>query len=141
MAKGAVLPARFGTIANSEREILEMLEAREAEFAGALDHVRGAVEIAVHLDVPASSTSPAPANEVSGRAYMYGLLSRQRDQDTAAEQVDSAVGQIARDSRARTPTSRAYLVSRQHVAEFVARTKALGLRISGPWPPYSFVTQ
>ena len=49
MARGPVLPARYGTVAATDCEIFDTLQARHDELVRTLDRVRGAVEFAVRI--------------------------------------------------------------------------------------------
>ena len=140
MDRGSLLPARFGTTAQDEREILQMLRDRRNELEAALERVRGAVEYAVHVDTGAEPVGASAAGGGTGVAYMRGLLAQRRHERELMERVESQLGDLARAVTVLSSTSLACLVPRERVSEFVARAETYALSISGPWPPYSFVT-
>lgn len=133
MDSAAVLPVRFGTTAQSDGEITAMLAAREGELARALERVRGAVEFAVHVE-PGAPEAPQDA-EKPGTAYMRGLLAR----DERRRELESRAGELVRARARRSASSFAYLVDRERADRFENLAGGLGLSITGPWPPYSFV--
>ena len=129
MAGTPLLPARFGTTADDDDAVKTMLAERRAEFLGTLQRVGDRVEYAVSAP-PAEDEPPQ-----TGTAYMERLLAR--EQSTRA--LEAAAGSLVCDVR-RTPHGTAYLVERDDAEAFVARAADLGLTVTGPWPPYSFVS-
>ena len=123
MARGPVLPMRFGSVTD---DVAGWLDAHEAEFRVALARVRGAVELGVRGD------DGPPAG--SGTEYMMRRV--------AVDRFHGPLAELARASvrRARAPHVGAYLVERGDVERFRARVRELdpGLVCTGPWPPYSF---
>ncbi len=132
MESGPLLPARFGTTAAQDAELEAMLRERHEELLRTLEHVGSAVELAIR---------PAPTEAVespqSGTEYMRGRLAQERQ----AEELERATAPLVRAQTRLANSARAYLVERRHVSEFVAEASALGLTITGPWPPYSFVAE
>jgi hypothetical protein len=125
MADRALLPVRFGTRVSDEDEVAAVLTERRDEFAAALEHVRGAVELAVRVQ-----PSGAPG-ELDAEHAVHGPL-RALARDTAIRPGDDLF-------RA------AYLVDRGTVGIFVRavrrlqeRNPGLAVLCTGPWPPYSF---
>ena len=126
----ALLPVRFGTRLAGETEAAAVLAERRDEFAAALDHVRGAVELSLRVQ------PTAPIGDVR-RAEL-------------AHAVHEPLHALARDSTLRPGDDllrAAYLVDRRLVGAAVAVVKRLqddhpelGLLLTGPWPPYSFAT-
>jgi Gas vesicle synthesis protein GvpL/GvpF len=137
MSRGTVLPARFGTTAETEHEIKAMLAERQLEFLEALSRVKGAVEFAIRVPPPPDPTQDQPD---SGTEYMNRLMDQSRQTTELAKQVEGAAQGLTISTR-RTARSLACLVSRQQASEFLARTRARGLTVTGPWPPYSFVAR
>jgi hypothetical protein len=135
MAAGPVLPARFGTTADADPELVTMLSTRQDELRASLDRVRGAVEIAIRVPAPS-----APAQDGSGTAYMLGRLAGDQQFRELAEQVEEATRGLVRAQTRRNNNSLAYLVEHDHVDAFVSTATSLGLTPTGPWPPYSFTT-
>jgi hypothetical protein len=158
MARGAVLPVRFGTTFAGDAEVSTMLSRSHDELAAALKSVRGAVELGVRAtwpttadDGPPSSPSAGTATS-AGTAYMEGRLDLNRRARALATKLDDELGELARASssrllaRAATPVVASYLVDHERVDEFRARVDELDgatdeaeVVCTGPWPPYSFV--
>jgi len=127
MAERALLPVRFGTRVSGEDEIAALLAERRDEFAAALEHVRGAVELAVRVQ-----PSGAPGS-LDAEHDVHGPL-RALARDTSIQPGDDLF-------RA------AYLVDRGGVGVFVRavrrlqeRNPGLAVLCTGPWPPYSFAS-
>ncbi len=136
MESGPLLPARFGTTADADAEIEAMLDDRHDELIRTLAHVGGAVELAIRpAPAETAETAEAPAPPQTGTEYMRDRLAQERQ----TEQLERATAAFVRARTRRANSARAYLVERRHVSEFVAQASALGLTITGPWPPYSFV--
>lgn len=136
MTSGPVLPARYGTVADRDEEIETMLAEREDEFTRGLDRVRGAVEIAIRTEPPASVPPDA-----SGTDYMRARLAQEHQDAALIKQIEDAAGGYVRARTRRSPTALAYLVEEEHVADFIHEAAQLGLTPTGPWPPYSFVNE
>jgi hypothetical protein len=152
MARGAVLPMRFGSVLDDDAAVVELLRARDAELRDALARVTGAIELGVRaawaVEEPPSGDRPV----ANGAAYLQGLMQRRRRASDLAERIDTPLSALARDSRRRLlvtpnlPLSGAYLVDQGRLEAFRARVAALDEEIgaaqivcTGPWPPYSFV--
>jgi hypothetical protein len=141
MTQRPLLPVRYGTRVPDEAAAAAAVAGRGAALMAQLDHVRGAVELAVR--VRAADEPEAPATS-SGADYLRARTTRSR----AADAVHAALGPLARDSRTRIgvePLRAAYLVDRDAVDRFVGRVRELqdarpelAILCTGPWPPYSF---
>jgi hypothetical protein len=141
MDAGPLLPVRYGTRVSDEAAAVAAVAGREAALAARLEHVRGAVELALRVR---SEEEAAPAIADSGAAYLRARTARSR----LADSVHEALAPLARDSRLRVgaePLRAAYLVAREDVDGFVARVRELQTEhpeltivCTGPWPPYSF---
>src|SRR5439155_6420148 len=86
MARGAVLPFRFGTELDDERRLAARLAERHDELVRALDRVRGRVELGVRVLAerpPAVGEGP----DRSGRAYVLGLVDAHRRAGRAAHEL------------------------------------------------------
>jgi Gas vesicle synthesis protein GvpL/GvpF len=150
MAKGAVLPLRFGTVLDGEHALRGILVERHAEFAQGLERVRGHVELGVRvLGAPARER---PQGQGSGRAYLMALHAAHHRTERTARELHEPLAAMAYDARLRPPAApptilaAAYLVDRGRVDAFRAHVSALNaerddvsIACTGPWPPYSFV--
>jgi hypothetical protein len=142
------LPVRYGTRADDDDAVAQVLAERRPQLADALERTRGAVELAVRV-VQAAARAAAPEPPASGADY---LRSKARH-DAAADDIHSPLASLARASRqhpGRAPgelVRAAYLVDRDAVSSFVDRVAELQkakpelrLLCTGPWPPYSFTS-
>jgi hypothetical protein len=148
MDNGTVLPARFASTFADIAALTDTLEREEADLRRALDGVRGCVELAVRVSLPASDR-PTPRD---GRAYVATKLLGHQESRFVAEQaleplaehaVRSRRGALGGDS---STLSASYLVRADEVSSFAERVRQLAqdnselsLSCTGPWPPYSFV--
>ena len=157
-ADGA-LPARFPTQMD-EVAVRSVLEARQAEYAVALERIAGRVELAVtavwtddaSIDRPSSAPDPATRPGTSylrTRREAFAVSDDRRARATRlAEQLEAIAGaDLVASKRQLCPSptvalSEALLVPRGVAEVLTARLapQTLGLRIlvNGPWPPYTF---
>jgi hypothetical protein len=159
MSRGTVLPLRFGTQFDRESDLLTALAERRAELVQSLDRVRGRVEIGLRV-LPAApptggpaSVSVAPGGAPTGREYLLGRLGERRAGQHATRDLHRPLASLAQASVVRRPRSpvllvASYLVAVDDAPEFRRRAEELagalaGVRVhvTGPWPPYSFVTK
>ena len=159
MAEGPVLPMRFGSCLPSCAAVRAALAARRDGLHGALEAVRGRVELAVrarrvagnggHDALPAEVAADA---DHAGRGYVRHKLEALDQIDAAgaalhAPLAAAAVAERRRPVRTSGEVLRAsYLVERAAVAEFRSLAQRLqgehaevAMLCTGPWPPYSFV--
>jgi hypothetical protein len=160
----AVLPMRFGSIFSGPDALRDMLGGNVAALVELLDDVRGRVELGVTVRAE-RGTEPDDQAEASpsGRDY----LRRRQAALTAARQVADASADLA--ARLHTALSgaaeraavlsphrsdpdlvltAAYLVPDRAVDDFCRNVEAVGrehgagcaLEVTGPWPPYSFMS-
>jgi hypothetical protein len=139
-----LLPVRFGTLVSDERAAAQAVAERKEQFAASLDHVRGAVELAVRVH---SHEAPQRVNGIgeSGRDYMSAKAQRMQ----AARLMHEPLAGVARDNVVQPGPEllrAAYLVERGTVERFVSLVRRLqrahselDVLCTGPWPPYSFV--
>jgi hypothetical protein len=149
-AERDVLPARFGTVLESDEDVAALLRRRREAFEAALVRVSGAVEVGVRAALAdGSADMPAPD---TGTGYLQALKQRAELARVIAERIDGALRPLSRESRIGEgwgPTgtlASAHLVGREHVGDFRERAQRLAretdfaqLVCTGPWPPYSFV--
>lgn len=165
---GPVLPLRFGTVVPSEEAARRLLREHADAAAEQLARVEGAREWGVRL-VRVLADEPQPAGPTPRREGMSGTeyLSARRAALTASERAEQdAAGAAERLERTLAPhvtdTVRrggnpgssllldvAALVPRGHEAGLTSAIEALGqelrrdgldVELTGPWPPYSFVS-
>ena len=166
-ADRAILPMRYGCLLRDDSQAIEPLRAHGQEYAAVLRGLDGCVEMGVRVLLPTepSAASPSPFLPVteapSGHAYLiYRAACCARDagvtraRTAVVERLRAALGGLAE----RTATdagafganprlvSVCFLVKRRAVERFhrafrlVERTEPARVLLSGPWPPYSFVT-
>jgi hypothetical protein len=150
MGRGAILPARFGSVLEDEPAVRGLLSGRREDFLTRLRRVRGAVEIGLRASWREGSCERLDVRAESGTSYLRGRLESRRRAERVARELDPLTGQALGARRAVAlrpdlPVLDAYLVERERVGEFVALVELLDGRLSdvelactGPWPPYSF---
>jgi hypothetical protein len=154
MARGAVLPLRFGTQLAREEELEAVLAARRDELLRSLERVRGKVELGVRI-IPQRPLVPGTSGpEPTGRGYLLARVRAHRRREEATREVHTVLAALSAASCVR-PAERppaifvaAYLVDSDRVSEFRLEADQLAgaqpsaqLVVSGPWPPYSFVSE
>jgi hypothetical protein len=153
MARGTVLPLRFGTVLEREDQLAAVVEKRKDELHSALERVRGHVELGLRLLRSADPDPEMRSGDTSGRAYLLARAAEHRRADKAIADVHAPLAELAAASvvrnRPRPPAIMiaAYLVDAVRVADFrlradeiAARHEDLQLIVTGPWPPYNFAT-
>jgi hypothetical protein len=169
-AEGDVLPFRMCTIYETPQAVRAMLTAEGARLGRALARLHGKAEwgVKAFFDAPAAaSAQPRPA---SGAAYLAARRAEragaEAGRDAIAATVAGVHAQLAAHA-AEAVTSRpqdrrlsgrreemllngAYLVPRGEAGAFAALVDRLAaehapdglvLELTGPWPPYHFVTE
>jgi Gas vesicle synthesis protein GvpL/GvpF len=144
MEKRDLLPLRFGTLVADEQAAAREVARRREELVAALEHVRGAVELAVRSQ-PREAEQAQPRRGETGRDYLRAKARRTQ----AARLLHEPLAFVARDSVVHTGPDllrAAYLVDRAALDGFVALVRrlqaarqSLNVVCTGPWPPYSFV--
>lgn len=154
MARGPMLPLRFGAQLHGEEQLTAVLRERRDELLRAIDRVRGHVELGLRvIPEPGSKPHPEKAGR-SGRAYLLALAAERRRADQAARELHAPLAELAADSMVRERAAppailvAAYLVDVDRVADFRARADELGAKrkdlqvvVTGPWPPYNFASE
>jgi Gas vesicle synthesis protein GvpL/GvpF len=132
MEERDLLPVRFGTRVDDEAAAARALGDRHEDLAGALDRVRGAVELSVR--VIGNGGGDDLREKAATAALVHGPLSQEARAST--ELIPRERSELLRA---------AYLVDRarvdsfvDHVARLQAANPRLRLLCTGPWPPYSF---
>ena len=145
----ALLPARFGHRFAREEALVDAIAGREADVHGALERVRGCVELG--LRVVDESASANGSDRASGREYMLGRLEEVKRAERIAAEIQEALAANARENASSVLASpqlllsAAYLLPRSELRSFQAALYETELRhpeltfvCTGPWPPYSF---
>jgi len=167
MPRATVLPMKLFTMFSSMDRALEDLRGRRRDLGAILRRVRGCHEWGVRVTRVASA--PPPRREVaatsSGTAF---LTAKKRVRDEARDHLvkssdaaESAFASLSAHARAavrREPPSgaatpplvdAAFLVKASSRARFraaatraaaVCRDAGAALSVSGPWPPYNFIS-
>lgn len=170
MAVCTVLPVRFGTVLPDEVRVRDLLAVHYLSFLGALERVRDRVELGLRVLWPGnlvpseSAARSGRGNHVltsSGREYLMARLVEERRAEALrqsahdlAEEIHRPLAEMAVEStREVLRTSRmllaaVYLVDRQRVDSVQAEVRTLAgtfrrlqFLLTGPWPPYNFVTR
>jgi Gas vesicle synthesis protein GvpL/GvpF len=158
MESSTILPMRFGSTVESREGLVDLLKERREEFMASLERVRGAVELSVRAQLPvaadpAKRTRPAWRSQ-PGTAYLLERARRQRRSEDAAGRIHRPLAALARMSAPKAsiggpgPFKVAYLVDEESVEAFGERVGELNSMLAdtkvsctGPWPPYSFVSE
>jgi hypothetical protein len=165
LAQGSALPVRFGTVLAEAAAVARALAARYDVLAADLARLGDKVEFSLSVlwDPPRSQEQePAPRRAAPGPGarYLHARLAASRREAAAREQAQALAHEMDRELSVHTlerrctllPTPRlavraAYLLEPGRVPAFqdaFAQLRrahpALRLLLSGPWPPYSFVT-
>jgi hypothetical protein len=158
-----ILPARFGTVFRNERSLRKHIHEQLPEIKKNLKRIKGADEWGVKVFAATPRVAPLPAVR-SGKDYLKAkaaLLPKKRsraDSNGEFTEFENALRRVALDSAAvgnvssgqrglRFQTS--LLVKRKDRKKLEAVLKKFSRRwaearqieCTGPWPPYSFVSQ
>lgn len=122
---GVVVPFRFGTTYESRAELDAWVERHREALEHELDRLRGAAEWSVEI--------LGRRDEGSSGGYLESRLATAVRADTREQLVAASVERIGD----------AYLVAasqRERFGTAIAELEADGfeVRVTGPWPPYSF---
>lgn len=165
MEHRTVLPARYGTMMPSARAVTDMLRRDYARFTDDVARVQGQIEIGIRfvpLAVDAEDTSAVPKGPIapSGTAYLMTKVVAVQDRARrraavmeTARALHAILKRLATDSRFDAETddrdwiASAFLTPRdametfqQAVSRLAKAHPKLALLCTGPWPPYSFVS-
>jgi gas vesicle protein GvpL/GvpF len=160
----AVIPMRYGCRFKTIGDIVEFLTREQGTFGALLDELDGRVEMSanVALDDPRddreppasrwlSSAMPSGMGYLAGRRRYYSLVDQSgvRREEVrksicalAEGKFIRAIPEQARDDRKSMLTIH-FLVPRAGVVEFTRALRAdrrRSIELSGPWPPYNFVS-
>jgi hypothetical protein len=169
MADRTVLPARFGTFLKDYAALRSVIVLYYACLVTNLQRLCGRVEIGVQVlwdEGQVQSTDRPDASHphqtpVNGRAYMLGKLKVEQRNSAWRQQAETLAAELhlplarlaVENTQQVLATPRlllraSYLISREQVTVFRQEIENLRpaypkLRFlcTGPWPPYSFVTE
>jgi hypothetical protein len=149
-----LLPVRYGTCLDDDAAAAHALEERYQELGGALDRVRGAVELSVRVLAAQEDGEPGEPQPRQAASSGSEYLRAKARAGRAVQSLHEPLARLARASTQRPGRApgellrAAYLVDRGSADGFVERVASLqstspGLRLlcTGPWPPYSFAQQ
>lgn len=150
MARGPVLPLRFGTRLEHEEALCAVLAERRTELVGGLAYVSGRVEMGLRVTPAPSQHDDLPRNR-SGREYLLARVSDHRLGEQAARDLHARLAELAVASHVRDRPAppavlvASYLVEKDQVDAFRRQAERVGaaqpdrrISVTGPWPPYSF---
>ena len=159
----AILPARFGTVVDTDRSLTALLEAWSAELESALGLVERREQMTLRLfggGAAVADASPPLSREPDtgdhpGTSYLSRLARAQARARSAPElePLTAALAHIVTAERISRHDAGPLLLTAYHLiprgkarvyrAALKRHAAALGLRViaSGPWPPYAFVPE
>jgi len=161
MARATIVPARFGTVFESLDRVRSAVDRQRPTLLREIESLRGLVELGVRVvvdDPEWMETAPRADPPRSGRDYMLNKLEHARRNRELTTKVGSAVHDLhatlnewaikstGMERRSRSQFAASYLVEKNCANNFVERATKMKPRflkdpvITGPWPPYSFVT-
>ncbi len=165
-----IVPMRFGSILESDAAVARYLSKHGARFRARLRELSGCVEMGVRLAAPAGVEASRPPRDsralrarrreaAPGRAYLEARVERRRAAEELAERYRDGLSGLFSRFEVEAPSPAALVVGPEGMAALSlsflvpsscveAFRKAFGevhrgegsARLSGPWPPYSFVT-
>jgi hypothetical protein len=157
----AVVPMRYGAVRESLSAVQRLLAEGKLRYEALLTDLEGQVEMGIRVLLPAAVAPPQEeAPPVDGshylarrKAYYQGRDENARQHQALLDRYNRAFSGLYAKHRTETATregcvvlSLYYLISRDRVDRFretfrrlveMAGPKTL---LSGPWPPYNFVT-
>jgi len=147
-ARTSLLPIQFGTELDDEDELAGLLSEHRHEWLSRLGRVCERSELIVHLPKATVGPEHPPASADSGRDYLTAIAERVRTEDRLVDELRELLAPFAEDERALPAVEgprRTFLVPDRHVeaaraaiAGWVDRAGLDEVRVTGPWPPFSF---
>jgi len=141
----AIIPFRFPTIFESEKQLAEHLQERSSEYSALLEQFSDVVQMEIRLTSPGLGTPSG-----SGTEYLKERQTTVRAIERFESGVHAILSSLVKDWRQRASKDgvRAFaLVDRDRVAEFrniilaASVPNGFNVRISGPWPVSEFMEQ
>ncbi len=148
MARGTVLPFRFGTILNDLDALMEFMTRNEKAIREKLLALEGQVEVTIRIQEGCTETVQ-PLQDISGIAYLRRLGERRHHpalRDLHARLRDSAQDcRVTRTVRPPVLFKAAYLIPQSSIKKIRdvlgthrERLRSWSVSLTGPWPPYHF---
>jgi hypothetical protein len=143
LQRATVLPFRFPTLLEGERQIREFLTSSASEYVQELQRLGGRVQMELRMMFEQETS-----NARTGKAYLEERSAQQHALQAHADAAFSLVRHVVQEWKTRREHSgiRCYaLVERDQVPAFEERIRTLspveGTRIivSGTWPPTEFL--
>jgi hypothetical protein len=144
-----ILPVRFGASVD-EQELEQLLTLRQSAIQGALDLVRGRVQMTIRVRDQELAEHVAggrhPVAPATGTAYLEARRAAAArpspaDANAATEAVRHVVVAERHDSTRPPAWSMYHLIERARVRDYLAALSSVELAsmtVSGPWPPFAF---
>jgi hypothetical protein len=169
MERAAIVPLRLCTICLTRERVGELLAEQAAALGAALDRLRGHTEWGLKLFAPAPGAPPPAAEDADGAGYLERKRRLRAQREEAQQQatdrarrLHEALSERAVACTVNPPQQReahgrdadmllnaAYLVDDEHAGQLQAvmsefevelRPHGYEVELTGPWPPYNFVT-
>ncbi len=150
-----LIPMRYGCVLPDRIAVKVLLEERQAIYKARLSELEGCVEMGIRIPAEPLEDSPARPDVANGRDYLQmrrEIYSANEKAERAADALDVALQglyckRVAEQGvfAGRPVYSIYYLVERPRLASFRAAFDGMPVSdlrrwMSGPWPPYNFVT-
>jgi hypothetical protein len=155
MARATVVPLRLCTICLTRERVADLVAAQAGDLAGALDRLRGRSEWGVKLFATPQSDDDAIGAD-DGAAYLERKRRARSERELVFERVEHvhealaavAAAAVVNPAQHREAHGRdadmllngAYLVDDARAGELRAIAEHHGAELTGPWPPYNFVS-
>lgn len=155
----AVIPLRYGSVFEQESQILKFLEERAKQYDALLRELGGRVEMGIRV-LFKNAERGMPVTELSGAAYLTAQRDRYAwddrltwEQEMVMEKTYSFLSGLFVHSKAESSflagsrlLSLHFLVPKKSLKLFqkaflhMDLGQSAKLLLSGPWPPYNFVS-
>ncbi len=144
-----ILPVRFGASVD-EQELAQLLTLRQSAIQGALDLVRGRVQMTIRVRdqdlVEPVTDGRHPVTAATGTAYLEArrvaaVRPSPADAHAATQAVRHLVVSERHDSTRPPAWSMYHLIERARVRDYLdalSKVELGSMTVSGPWPPFAF---
>jgi hypothetical protein len=158
-AAAAVLPVRFGSLADDEADLARRLTPRADALTAALARVAGAEQMTMRVyeaEAPAPAAAPAASVRGPGTRYLAERAQRKGHEALRAvrESIGPAVASLVRSERIESHGTPPLVATIHHLVErgqseryasaamrAAAGLTAVSVELRGPWPPYAFAAE